>query len=86
MRTRRSYRRRAWVQRIALVLLLAVVATLVIARIGAEPVVGEVSYLPGGNAPGNGCIAAGAYLYRRGHSDPGADTDGGGSICRRLHD
>ena len=46
MRTRRSYRRRAWVQRIALVLLLAVVATLVIARIGAEPVVGEVSTSP----------------------------------------
>ena len=46
MRTRRSYRRRAWAQRIVLVLLLAVVATLVIARIGAEPVVGEVSTTP----------------------------------------
>lgn len=46
MRTRRSYRRRAWVQRIVLVLLLAVVATLVIARIGAEPVVGGVSTTP----------------------------------------
>ena len=46
MRTRKSYRRRAWAQRIALVLLLAVVATLVIARIGAEPVAGEVSTTP----------------------------------------
>ena len=46
MRTRKSYRRRAWVQRIVLVLLLAVVATLVIARIGAEPVAGEVSTTP----------------------------------------
>ena len=46
MRTRKSYRRRAWAQRIVLVLLLAVVATLVIARIGAEPVAGEVSTTP----------------------------------------
>ena len=46
MRTRKSYRRRAWAQRIALVLLLAVVATLVIARIWAEPVAGEVSTTP----------------------------------------
>ena len=46
MRTRKSYRRRVWAQRIMLVLLLAVVATLVIARIGAEPVAGEVSTTP----------------------------------------
>ena len=46
MRTRKSYRRRAWAQRIVLVLLLAVVATLVVARIGAEPVAGEVSTTP----------------------------------------
>ena len=46
MRTRKSYRRRAWAQRIALVLLLAVVATLIIARIEAEPVAGEVSTTP----------------------------------------
>ena len=46
MRTRKSYRRRVWAQRIVLVLLLAVVATLVIARIGAEPVAGEVSTTP----------------------------------------
>lgn len=46
MRTRKSHRRRAWAQRIVLVLLLAVVATLVIARIGAEPVAGEVSTTP----------------------------------------
>lgn len=46
MRTRKSYRRRAWTQRIVLVMFLAVVATLVIARIGAEPVVGEVSTTP----------------------------------------
>lgn len=43
MRTRRSYRRRAWTQRFVLVLLLTVVATLVIARIGAEPVAVLVS-------------------------------------------
>ena len=46
MRTRKSYRRRAWAQRIVLALLLAVVATLVIARIEAEPVAGEVSTTP----------------------------------------
>ena len=46
MRTRKSYRRRAWAQRIVLVLLLAVVATLIIARIEAEPVAGEVSTTP----------------------------------------
>lgn len=43
MRARQDHRRRAWAQRIILVLLLAVVATLVIARIGAASKVAEVS-------------------------------------------
>lgn len=43
MRARKDHRRRAWDQRIILVLLLAVVATLVIARIGAVSKVAEVS-------------------------------------------
>ena len=43
MRTRRNHRRRAWAQRIILTALLMVVATLVIARIGAEPMTAEVS-------------------------------------------
>lgn len=43
MKKRKNHRRRAWAQRIVLALLLAVVATLVIARIEAEPPEGEVS-------------------------------------------
>lgn len=43
MRARKDHRRRAWAQRIILVLLLAVVATLVIARMGAVSRVAEVS-------------------------------------------
>ena len=46
MRARKNHRRLAWAQRIVLALLLVVVSTLVIARIGAEPVVGEVSTAP----------------------------------------
>lgn len=43
MRKRKNHRRRAWAQRIALALLLAVLATVIIARIEAEPPEGEVS-------------------------------------------
>lgn len=43
MRKRKNHRRRAWAQRIALALLLAVLATVIIARIEAEPLEGEVS-------------------------------------------
>lgn len=43
MRAKRNYRRRAWAQRIVLALLLATVATVIIARTAAEPMVGEVS-------------------------------------------
>ena len=43
MRARKDHRRRAWAQRFMLVLLLAVVATLVIARIGAASKVAEAS-------------------------------------------
>lgn len=46
MRARKNHCRLAWAQRIVLALLLAVVATLVIARIGAEPMTGEVSTTP----------------------------------------
>ena len=46
MRARRNYRRRAWAQRIVLALLLAAVATVIIARTAAEPMVGEVSTAP----------------------------------------
>ena len=46
MRARKNHCRLAWAQRIVLALLLAVVATLVIARIGAEPMTGEVSTIP----------------------------------------
>ena len=46
MRSRRNYRRRAWAQRIVLALLLAAVATVIIARTAAEPMVGEVSTAP----------------------------------------
>lgn len=43
MRKRKNYRRRAWAQRIALALLLAALATVIIARIESEPPEGEVS-------------------------------------------
>lgn len=43
MRKRKNHRRRAWAQRIVLALLLAVLATVIIARIEAEPPEGEVS-------------------------------------------
>lgn len=43
MRKRKNHRRRAWAQRIALALLLAVLATVIIARIEAESPEGEVS-------------------------------------------
>lgn len=43
MKKRKNHRRRAWVQRIVLALLLAVLATAIIARIEAEPPEGEVS-------------------------------------------
>ena len=43
MRKRKNHRRRAWAQRIALALLLAALATVIIARIEAEPSEGEVS-------------------------------------------
>ena len=43
MRTRRNYRRRAWAQCVMLALLLAAVATVIIARTAAEPMAGEVS-------------------------------------------
>ena len=46
MRARRNYRRRAWAQRIVLALLLAAVATVIIARTAAEPMVGEVLSAP----------------------------------------
>lgn len=43
MKKRKNHRRRAWAQRIVLALLLAVLATAIIARIEAEPPEGEVS-------------------------------------------
>lgn len=43
MRKRKNHRRRAWAQRIVLALLLAVLATVIIARIEAEPPEDEVS-------------------------------------------
>ena len=43
MRKRKNHRRRAWAQRIVLALLLAVLATVIIARIEAEPPEGEAS-------------------------------------------
>lgn len=43
MKKRRNHRRRAWAQRIVLALLLAALATVIIARIEAEPPEGEVS-------------------------------------------
>lgn len=46
MRARRNHRRRAQAQRIILALLLVVVATVIIARIGAEPMEAEVSTTP----------------------------------------
>lgn len=43
MKKRKNHRRRAWAQRIVLALLLAALATAIIARIEAEPPEGEVS-------------------------------------------
>lgn len=46
MRKRKNHRRRAWAQRIVLALLLAALATVIIARIEAESPKGEVSTTP----------------------------------------
>lgn len=46
MRKRKNHRRRAWAQRIVLALLLAALATVIIARIEAESPNGEVSTTP----------------------------------------